>query len=154
MLVLSRLHEMSDIFPTSESRIWKINEPIYHILNGEGNSQCLGRSGASTEAGRSLLRLGAYGLDGSSCLVIMGTGRRSAIVVARMKSSSPYKYPDHGRLGITEEVCCTSSREENYTSLLRSAIHYTMRHPELVELPVAWGILCQHQGEAPQDHFK
>lgn len=73
--------------------------------------------------------IGVRDLNGCSCLVLMGTGPKSAIITAH--------------ISITDS-------EEHYMSLLRLMISIFLKEQELFQLPLAWGIFSHHRKDGFQ----
>jgi hypothetical protein len=79
------------------------------------------------------LAIGIRNLDGSSCLTLMGTSPKSAIMTAHMSALDS---------------------EEHYMSLLRLMINIFLKEQELFQLPLAWGIFSHdHKGGFPLNHL-
>lgn len=67
--------------------------------------------------------IGVRELHGSSCLILMGTSPRSAIITAHISASDD---------------------EDHHMSLVRRVISIFIKEQELFQLPLAWGIFGVH----------
>jgi hypothetical protein len=109
-------------------------ESIFHKLEGEGAILSVARNRVEVLRPQDTgLAIGIRNLDGYSCLMLMGTSPKSAIMMAHIS---------------------VLDSEEHYMSLLRLMINIFLKEQELFQLPLAWGIFShEHKGGFPLNHL-
>jgi hypothetical protein len=98
--------------------------------------------------------IGARDLNRCSCLVLMGTGPMSAIIMACINRFSSRDHTSEDGPGSDTRIHTTSSDDVHYMSLLRGAIGMLIKEPELFQLPLTWVIFGQYEGDIQLENLK
>lgn len=78
----------------------------------------------------------------------------SAIIMACIDSFSSRGDTSEDGPGSDTRIHTTSSDDVHYMSLLRGAISMLIKEPELFQLPLAWGIFRQYEGDIQLENIK
>lgn len=118
---------------SSTTRHKGATKSIFHTLEGRGAIVSVARDRVEVLRPQDTqLAIGVRDLDGYSCLVLMGTSPKSAIITAHISASDG---------------------EEHYMSLLRLMVSIFMKEQDLFQLPLAWGIFSHHHKDGfPLNH--
>jgi hypothetical protein len=88
--------------------------------------------------------IGVRNLDGCSCLVLMGTSPKSAIIMTHISTFLSGKYTTSSGSERAKRGVTTSEGEVHYMKLLRRMVGVFIQGQELFQLPFAWGIFHRH----------
>jgi hypothetical protein len=79
-------------------------------------------------------------LDGSSCLIMMGTAPKAANTMAHIARVEPSGCTSGNSLQSTKREVTTTISDVHYMDLLRKFVDASLKEPELYQMPLAWGV--------------
>lgn len=98
--------------------------------------------------------IGVRNLDGCSCLVLMGTSPKSAIMMIHISTSLSGGYTTGSASERPKRGVAMSDSEVHYMKLLRRMVDVFLQEQELFQLPLAWGIFHHHHKDGtPFNHL-
>lgn len=130
----TNFHPLVSMDKTSTTRDKGAAESIFHELDGRGAILSVARDRVEVLRPQDThLAIGVRDLDGYSCLILMGTSPKSAIITAHIS---------------------VLDGEEHYMSLLRLMVSIFVKEQHLFQLPLAWGIFSHHHKDGfPFNHL-
>jgi hypothetical protein len=98
--------------------------------------------------------IGVRNLDGCSCLVLMGTSLKSAIIMTHISTFLSGEHTTGSSSERAKRGVTTSEGEVHYMELLRRMVGVFIQEQELSQLPFAWGIFHRHDKDGiPLNHL-